>query len=185
MDGFPDGWSGAPDRWLTPRSGRIVLGVSTSPAGLQALRYGVTESRRRGAPLYAVRAFAFEPPWHGPEVARFRDQFAADALRYVREAFDTAMAGVPCDIDVRIETPNARTEHALIAAANNIADVLVLGGHLWRRRPGRLIRYCLRHAGCPVVIVPPPDFARIGGRTAARGLLGEIGRLLGPPTAGG
>jgi nucleotide-binding universal stress UspA family protein len=170
---------------MTPTSGRIVVGVSTSPAGLQALRYGVTEARRQSVPLCAVRAFAFDPPWHGPEVARFRDEFAADALRYVREAFDMAMAGVPCDIDVQIETPNARIEHGLIWLASQAADVLVLGGHVRRRRPGPLIRYCLRHARCPVVIVPPPDLARIGGRAVLRGLLGEIGRLLGPPAGAG
>jgi hypothetical protein len=42
---------------MTTPEGRVVVGVSRSLAGLQALRYAVAEARRRVAPLVAVRAW--------------------------------------------------------------------------------------------------------------------------------
>ena len=54
----------------------IVVGLSHAAAGLEALRFGITEARHRGTPLRAVRVFGFDPPWVGPDVARFQAGFA-------------------------------------------------------------------------------------------------------------
>jgi hypothetical protein len=42
------------------RDARVVVGVSQSLTGLQALRYGVAEARRRQVPLHAVRAWRLD-----------------------------------------------------------------------------------------------------------------------------
>jgi nucleotide-binding universal stress UspA family protein len=144
-----------------------------SPAGLQALRFGVAEARRRGAALHAVRVFGFQPAWHGPDVARYETEFAAESTRYVHDAFDLAMAGPPPDLTVRIQTPNAAIAYGLAAAADRPSDLLVLGGRVGRRR-GAIITTCLRLAVCPVVVVPPPPLAATTRRGWVRRLIKEV-----------
>jgi len=52
------------------------------------------------------------------------------------------------------------TGPALVDMADSPGDVLVVGagrrGWLARIGHGRVSRYCVAHAGCPVVTVPPP-----------------------------
>lgn len=47
------------------RPGRVIVGVDTGLAGLQALRVAVTEARIRGAALHAVRTWQPTPPPSG------------------------------------------------------------------------------------------------------------------------
>jgi nucleotide-binding universal stress UspA family protein len=148
-----------------------------SIAGLQALRVAVTEARWRSAPLFAVRACAFRPPWTGPDVERVRTQLRREARQYVCDAFDAAMGGVPHDVTVYVDLANARIDEALLAASDNPSDVLIVGRHTQRRPSNWLIRSCMRHACCPVVIVPPPSgLPEIANRRMARRLLREISR---------
>jgi nucleotide-binding universal stress UspA family protein len=157
-----------------PRVGRVVVGVSASVAGLQALRYAVAEARRRGVPLYAVRAFGFQPPWFGPEVARIRDELRAEALRCVGEAFDLAMGQPPADVEVRVAVCESRVDWALVDVADRPDDVLVLGRRSGPVRLNWLVRGCLRRAVCPLVVVPPPPLAAVRGRRAVRRLMREL-----------
>jgi hypothetical protein len=52
----------------------------------------------------------------------------------------------------------------LVNLACGPADLLVVGagrrGPLTRLVSGKVSRYCLAHAGCPVIAVPPPALAR-------------------------
>jgi nucleotide-binding universal stress UspA family protein len=154
-------------------SGRVVVGVSASLAGLEALRYGVAEARRRQVALHAVRVWQVNVPWRGAEVRRWRDQIAEEALRCVSEAFDAAMGGLPRDIDVAVVAPHGRPDLVLTGIARDRGDLLVLGGRNGRRS-GRLVRACTRRATCPVAVVPPPALARGGGsKAAARRLVRE------------
>jgi hypothetical protein len=48
-------------------------------------------------------------------------------------------------------------------------DLLVIGAARHRWLSGGVVRGCAHDAGCPVVVVPPPELARVvGGRLAAR-----------------
>lgn len=159
------------------RRSRVVVGVSRSLAGLQALRYGVAESRHRQVPLYAIRAWRFQAPWIGPDLREWRTEIGAEARRYVYEAFDLAMGGIPADVDVAVVAPEGRADLLLTGYAGYPEDLLVLGSSgRWRRN--WLIRGCHRQAACPVTVVPPPEFARSGGPAVqTRRLLREAARL--------
>jgi hypothetical protein len=154
----------------------VVLGVSQSSAGLQALRYAVAEASHRRTQVRAVRVWGFEPPWKGPEVARYQEEFAVGALRYIALAFEMALVGQPHDVDVILETPNDRVDRALVTAAGDPTGLLVLGGRVSGRRPSALVRLCLRGAACPVTVVPPPDLGVAHRRNSVRKLLREISR---------
>ena len=58
----------------------------------------------------------------------------------------------------------------LVAAASRDGDTLVVGagrrGTFGRLRHGRVGRYCLAHAGCPVIAIPSPVLGRAAARAA-------------------
>jgi nucleotide-binding universal stress UspA family protein len=159
------------------RDARVVVGVSQSLAGLQALRYGVAEARRRQVPLHAVRAWRFDVAWRGPEVIRWRREIAQEALQYISDAFGSAMGGLPVDVDVNMLAAAGRSDQVLTEMTAHPEDLLVVGGRS-SRWPSRLVRTCMRHSACPVVMVPPPEIAR-AARPAilARRLLPETERF--------
>ncbi|HKA98543.1 MAG TPA: universal stress protein [Streptosporangiaceae bacterium] len=59
------------------------------------------------------------------------------------------------------------TEPALVEVAHGDRDLLVVGagrhGRLARAWHGRVSRYCVACARCPVLTVPPPALARTAG----------------------
>jgi nucleotide-binding universal stress UspA family protein len=146
--------------------GRVVVGVSTSLAGIAALRFGVGEAIRRKAPLIAVRAGYLNASMRGPEMRQWRDEMAADAVRTVHYAFDDAMGAVPPEVAITMVTVENRADLALLAVADRTSDLLVLGGRS-RRLMSWIVKHCLRKAGCTVVVVPPPELARTASRRAA------------------
>ena len=58
----------------------------------------------------------------------------------------------------------------LVGAARRDGDRLVVGagrrGTFGRLRHGKVSRYCLAHAGCPVIAVPSPALDRAAARAA-------------------
>jgi nucleotide-binding universal stress UspA family protein len=148
--------------------GRVIVGVAATIAGLQALRRAVDEARRRGVPLHAVRAWQFPSNWNGVDAARWRQETADEARAELREAFALAFGAVPTDVAVRPVIVEGAPHRVLVAQADRDSDLLVVGVHA-RRHPWLAMgfgQYCRRHAGCPVLLVPPPELARTG-RTGA------------------
>jgi nucleotide-binding universal stress UspA family protein len=137
--------------------GRIVVGVMPSLAGYEALRYGVMEARRRSAPLVAVRAFRSTSSGLG---AQWNDVLRDSCRSDVSQVFDTALGGVPEDLNVQVAITEGRPGEVLTELANSPGDIIVIGGSMRRWRGGKVARYCARHAQCPVVVVPMPAFAR-------------------------
>lgn len=144
--------------------GRVVVGIAATIAGLQALRRAVEEARRRGVPLHAVRAWQSPFNWSGADAARWREEMAEEARAELREAFALAFGGVPTDVAVRPVVVEGPPHRVLVAQADRDSDLLVVGVHR-RRHPWFPIgfgQYCRRHAGCPVLLVPPPELATTG-----------------------
>jgi nucleotide-binding universal stress UspA family protein len=160
---------------------RVVVGVSPSPSGLEALRFALREAESRQAPLYAVRAWYLNASMRGPEEQQWRAGMAAEALRTVYEAFDDAMGGMPADFDIEVVTAENRADLALLAVAGSSTDLLVLGGRAgWLM--SWIVKHCLRKARCPVVVVPPPALARAVRRwSTVRGLVRDAQRHAGRP----
>jgi nucleotide-binding universal stress UspA family protein len=170
------------DPQLTPaEQPHVIVGVDDSAAGLAALRCAVSQARSRGAELVAVRAWALGLPRHGGRrcrgngrghlVLRFNgSQQRAAAVGLAMRAFDAA-GGLPCDIAVRIETPEGDPASALTGLARRDGDLLVVGtgpAHLVKRVVhGSVSRYCARRSRCQVLVVSPADRAASAMRADA------------------
>ncbi|MFJ8157611.1 universal stress protein [Streptomyces sp. NPDC094468] len=147
----------------TCASRRVVVGVSGSLGSVTALYRAAAEARHREAELWPV--LAWEPP--GGESAARRSpappaltgewqRLARERLLVVLgEVFGEATpAGVPLHGLVVRAAPGA----ALVETADRDDDILVVGAGRrgWRRAfSGRVTRYCLTHAHCPVLAIPP------------------------------
>jgi len=149
---------------------RVIVGVSASPGNLPALRYAASVACRDEAPLIAVHAWV--PP--GGEMADRRNPSSAlrkvwaDAARQrLQEAIDAAWGCVPAGLDLQILIWRGEPGPALVDVACARHDLLVIGagrhGRLARAWHGRVSRYCMAHAPCPVLAVPPPALAQTAG----------------------
>ena len=146
---------------------RVIVGVSGSPGGLQALRYAADLARGQDAAVVPVLTWL--PP--GGDLAERR--YPSTALRQVWKdaawqrlwsAIELAFGEVPGDLAARSTVLRGEPGPVLTDIASRPGDVLVVGAG--RRGAGRPLachvsRYCLAQARCPVLAVPPPALARI------------------------
>lgn len=174
--------------------GRVIVGVDGSPGSLGALRHALGQARRLEAVLMPV--LAWNPP--GGQLAARRAPSAqylqllrAFAETQLRQAFDQGLGGVPGDVALEGLVIKGAAGPALVETANRGSDLLVIGagrrGPLRHALRGGTARYCLAHAACPVIAVPPPSLQRALPPRPIRHR--EISRLLeglagpGPATA--
>ena len=147
--------------------GRVIAGVSGSLRSLGALRAGVEEARLTGAPLMAV--LAWEPA--GGELAYRRAPcpillklWQHAAVERLTSAFHDAFGGIPQDVTVRMLVVRGKAGPFLVDFADQPDDLLVVGcgGGRWLRNSlhGSVTRYCIAHAHCPVLTIPPPELIR-------------------------
>jgi nucleotide-binding universal stress UspA family protein len=155
--------------------GRLVVGTGGSPGSLPALRYARDLARANNVPLLA--AIAWIPP--GGDLAErrcpspaLRRAWADAAGDRLKAALDAAWGGVPPEEDIQLVVIRGEPGPALVHLADSGDDLLVVGagraGRLTRIWHGRVSRYCLSHARCPVVAVPQPVIARQVGLSPAR-----------------
>jgi nucleotide-binding universal stress UspA family protein len=137
---------------------RVIVGVADSPSGLRALRWAVEEARRRGTVLCAVRGWRFHPPWNVPDAHRWRADFAESARATVYAGFAQAVGGIPADLTVEVVVAEGSAGQVLVDQAGE-DDLIVVGTSTWSGFFSAA-RYCLRHATCPVVAVPPYSLGR-------------------------
>jgi nucleotide-binding universal stress UspA family protein len=154
---------------------RVFAGVSGSPGSLQALRYAAGLARLHDSPLIPV--LAWSPPGGdladrrgGPSIY-LRQVWRDAAWQRLWNALDLAFGGIPADVPVEPHVIRGEAGNVLVEIANSDDDLIVVGagrrGMLCRMGACRVSRYCLAHATCPVVAVPPSALAQMG-----RGLRG-------------
>ncbi len=151
---------------------RVIVGASGSPASLRALRYAEDLARANDALLIPVLAWI--PP--GGDLADrrvpcgyLRRVWAENADHQLRETLSVVFGEFPADCpSVRPLVRRGEAGLVLVNTACNPSDLLVVGvarrSALTRVISGRVCHYCVTHARCPVLTVPPPDFARELGR---------------------
>lgn len=143
--------------------GRVVVGVHGTPGSLQALRFAVSHARAFGATLIPV--IAWEPPGGDSAGRRYppflTEEWAEAAEQRLLTAFDEGLGGAPRDLLVEPRVVRGRAGRVLVALAERDNDLLVLGeshhGRLHRAWYGCAPRYCLAHAHCAVILIPPSD----------------------------
>jgi nucleotide-binding universal stress UspA family protein len=145
---------------------RLIVGTSGSPASLHALRCAEVLARVHDAVLIPVIA------WEMPGESRGRIQPPSElgracrdiACQGLREALVAVWGEVPDDPLVQPHVERGPAGWVLVNLACRPDDVLVVGagrqGTLGRLAFSKVSRYCLAHAQCPVLAIPPPALAR-------------------------
>jgi nucleotide-binding universal stress UspA family protein len=154
---------------------RVIVGASGSPGSLRALRHAEDLARHSDATLTPVLAWV--PP--GGDLAARQSCPALVRLwhdaawQQLWAALDAAWGAIPADLSVQPVVQRGHPGPVLVAIAGHPDDLLVVGagqrgGLAWLGH-GRVSRYCLAHAQCPVLAVPPASLAHAG-----RGLHGWV-----------
>ncbi len=149
-----------------PGLGRLIVGTSGSPASLHALRYAEGMARAHGAVLVPVLAWGTPGGDYAVRVApsgELRQEWQTLACRQLRDALIAVWGEVPGDPLVEPHVERGPAGWVLVNLACRPGDVLVVGagrrGRLARIAFSNVSRYCLAHAQCPVVAIPPPALA--------------------------
>jgi nucleotide-binding universal stress UspA family protein len=141
----------------------IVVGASGSPASDRALRWAADEAARLGARLkvvliWSIESRAYYAPAISPDDYDRRQERATSGLASrVRVVLGSTSADA-----VTTEVAQGIPERALVEQSA-AADLLVLGsasGIVGGRSIGPVVRTCLSHARCPVVVVGPEAVER-------------------------
>ncbi|MFF4366807.1 universal stress protein [Streptomyces sp. NPDC001594] len=141
---------------------RVVAGVSGGPGSLTALHRAAAEARLRGAELWAVLAWQAPGGGLGSRTSCVCSPFPecrAAAVERLREALDAAFGPGGPGVTLAGQVVRGLPGAALVDAVRDAEDLLVVGaggrgGLLGALRPS-VARYCLAHAPCPVLTVPP------------------------------
>jgi len=145
---------------------RVIVGTSGSPGNLCALRHAEHLARAYDAVLIPVHTWT--PP--AGDIAERRSPcvelrclWTEDAWQRLWDAIDAAWGQLPTDLPVRPMVARGAPGRVLTIIASDPADLLVVGtgrrSMLTRVFSSRVSRYCLAHAQCPVLTVPPPTMS--------------------------
>jgi len=147
--------------------GRLIVGASGSPGSLHALRYGEGLARAHDAALIPVIAWELPGGDRAHRIASSRElgQACRDlACQQLNDALIAVWGEIPDDPLVQPHVERGPAGWVLVNLACRPDDVLVVGagrrGALERLAFSRVSRYCLAHAQCPVMAIPPPALAR-------------------------
>jgi nucleotide-binding universal stress UspA family protein len=146
---------------------RVIVGASGSPGSLQALRFAEELARAYDATLIPVLAWV--PP--GGDLAErrapcgyLRRIWAEDAGQRLRDTLCAVWGAMPTGSSVQPVVERGEAGWVLVSTACCPGDLLVVGagrrGALARVVSGKVSHYCVAHAHCPVLAVPPPALAR-------------------------
>lgn len=135
--------------------GPVVVGVH-EPGDVSVLEHAFSRAADLQAPLVAVSAWDLATPY-GLTAQELRERGQAvertldDALKPVRDRYPA--------VPVRTRCEPLTPAVSLIAAAGRDAPILVVGRrtgphHVGGLSPGSTVRHVLRHAPCPVMVVP-------------------------------
>jgi nucleotide-binding universal stress UspA family protein len=92
-----------------------------------------------------------------------RKAWADAAADRLEAALETAWGSAPAGVEFQPMVVRGETGQVLVWVADGADDLLVVGtgqrGRLARLRHGHVTRFCLAHARCPVLAIPPATLA--------------------------
>jgi nucleotide-binding universal stress UspA family protein len=135
----------------------IVCGVDGSAAGQRAVEWAFDEAGRRGCRLRAVTVWSWDGPDYGTTI-----NSAEQARKRAVDVQDTVLTTVVGDRQepvVERQILEGRPSEQLCHAAFD-AELIVLGSHghgaIHDALVGSVSLHVIRHAPCPVVVLPDP-----------------------------
>ena len=138
---------------------RTVVGVDGSEGSARALRWAVNEAHTRGGTVQAVMTY----DWAGTEAAMLAGLGPEGERKHAEGVLADAVAAVRLEfprVPVATEVLLGNAAQKLTEAARD-ADLLVVGSHghgrLYHAVLGSVSEACIRHATCPVVVIPAHD----------------------------
>lgn len=148
----------------------IVIGVDGSPQAERALRRGLEEALRFELDALVVHAWLPTPysagiPWMGVTFPALVQEHIEADRKAVSEELERRVAWIQGEekataVDVRCRTREGLPAPILLEEAAN-AHTLVVGarghGGFVGLLLGSVSDQCVRHAPCPVLVVPAPD----------------------------
>ncbi len=170
----------------------IVVGIDGSRYSREALRWALGAAAVRGCPVQALMVWHTEPVIAAgrPTIIGVGTMMSGESgpEEYVR-LLETVVHGVLDGHDEpRLDATLVRgSPPEVLAAASADAQLLVLGSHGHGRVLdavlGTVSQYCVRHAHCPVVVIPAQvarEHPEEGGTRVEPGLLSSLSSGLGP-----
>ncbi len=138
---------------------RVVVGVDGSAASRAALGCALEEARWRHAMVEVVHAYPVPAPGGSLYGASFPTPPRGELERDAMEVIEHTLGVAPDDVEVeRIVTPGPAAAHLLHVARG--AELLVVGSRGRGGFAGLLLgstsQHVVRHAPCPVLVVPAP-----------------------------
>ncbi|MGW4490330.1 universal stress protein [Amycolatopsis sp. NPDC004368] len=147
---------------------RLVVGLDGSDAADAALAWCLAFADHTGADVQAVTAWVYDPMLDDESVNGNAASAREEHLRQLEEYVDSACAGRP-GMEARCVAAEGDPADVLVECSCD-AMLLVIGSHGWGKWRGLLAGSvrgsCLRHAPCPVVVIPPQ--ARLPGSAVGR-----------------
>jgi nucleotide-binding universal stress UspA family protein len=153
----------------------VVVGVDGTESSHRALAWAATEAVRRGAVLHVVTAWSWDAAEGAPLATVDPSTLLEVAESTQSTAIDEALAGLDVHPVITRQVVQGTAADALVEASRR-ADLVVVGTH--GRGPvrsfllGSVSQSVIKHAACPVVVMPPvhgsvqlPDQAPTSGRT--------------------
>jgi len=141
-----------------PDGAIIAVGVDGTPSSRRALAWAAREALRRGGRLHVVTAWAPDALESAPLSATDPDALAALAERTQAHAVAEVVDPMPCKPLMTRAIVQGTAAEALVSASQQ-ADLVVVGTH--GRGPvrsfllGSVSLSVIKHAACPVVVMPP------------------------------
>ena len=137
----------------------VIVSIDGSAEPSPAIRLAAREARYRDCPLVAVTAYSGETALGAPAarpVTTLRtvadEQLTAEAM--LRDAVDEALGDEATSVELRV-TRGLAGRRFVEAAREVRADLIVLAARgSMSLLLGAVSQYVLRHAPCPVLVVP-------------------------------
>ena len=145
-------------RSTSPSTSIVVVGVDETDSSRRALAWAAQEAVRRGATLQVVTAWTWDAVEGAPLVAVEPQTLMEVAEHTQTTAVEEVLAAMPVRPVVAREVVRSTAAQALVEASRH-ADLVVVGTH--GRGPvrsallGSVSQSVIKHAECPVVVMPP------------------------------